>query len=206
MSPKGKKRTLEKDESPERSKKVSRTDDQSIVEAATISAAPTAKQLDPAERQRRMISYKNFLNRGGPDAPGSKDIPQGAEGCLKSLTFVITGVLPSLERDECKKIIESYGGRVTTAVSGKTDYLVAGRDVGKTKTDKAQKLHVKVISEDDLLEMIGTRSEGTNTDAKPTVKKSPKPTALKPLDSNSFVSVSSPKLKVHKQDDGLLCK
>ncbi len=38
-----------------------------------------------------MIAYKSFLNRGGPDALGSKDIPQGAEGCLKSLTFVITG-------------------------------------------------------------------------------------------------------------------
>jgi replication factor C subunit 1 len=206
MSPKGKKRTLEKDESPERSKKVSRIDDESIVEAATISAAPTAKQLDPVERQRRIIAYKSFLNRGGPDSPGTKDIPQGAGGCLKSLTFVITGVLPSLERDECKKIIESYGGRVTTAVSGKTDYLIAGRDVGKSKTEKAQKLHVKVISEDDLLEMIRTRPGSTDTDAKPIVKKSPKPTALKPLDSNSFVSVSSPKLKVYKQDDGLLCK
>jgi replication factor C subunit 1 len=37
------------------------------------------------------MAYKSFLNRGGPDALGSKDIPQGAEGCLKSLTFVITG-------------------------------------------------------------------------------------------------------------------
>jgi replication factor C subunit 1 len=206
MSPKGKKRTLEKDESPKRSKKVSRTDDQSIIEAATISAAPTVKQLDPVERQRRIITYKNFLNRGGPDALGTKDIPQGVEGCLKSLTFVITGVLPSLERDECKKIIESYGGRVTTAVSGKTDYLLAGRDVGKTKTEKAEKLHVKVISEDDLLEMIRTRSGNQDTNVKSTIKKSPKPTALKPLDSNSFVSVSSSKIKVYKQDDGVLCK
>jgi BRCT domain type II-containing protein len=43
------------------------------------------------ERQRKALVYKSFLNRGGPDAPGSKDIPQGAAGCLKSLTFVITG-------------------------------------------------------------------------------------------------------------------
>jgi replication factor C subunit 1 len=39
-----------------------------------------------------MIAYKSFLNRGGPEALGSKDIPQGAEGCLKVLTFVITGI------------------------------------------------------------------------------------------------------------------
>lgn len=198
---------MESNESSKRPKKIARTDDQSIVEAATISAAPTARQLDPIERQRRMITYKNFLNRGGPEALGTKDIPQGAQGCLKSLTFVITGVLPSLERDECKKIIESYGGRVTTAVSGKTDYLLAGRDVGKTKTDKAEKLRVKIITEDDLLEMIRTRS-GTKEDsqAKSPVKKSPKPTALKPRDTNTFVSISSPKLQVYKQDDGILCK
>ena len=198
---------MEPDESSQRSKKISRTDDQSIVEAATISAAPTAKQLDPIERQRRIIAYKTFLNRGGPDAPGTKDIPQGTQGCLKSLTFVITGVLPSLERDECKKIIESYGGRVTTAVSGKTDYLLAGRDVGRTKTEKAEKLRIKIISEDDLLQMIRTRpGNKDDTDPKPTTKKSSKATALKPLDSNSFISVSSPKLQVYKQDDGVLCE
>lgn len=82
---------METDESSQKSKKISRTDDNSIIEAATISAAPTAKQLDPIERQRKMVAYKHFLNRGGPEAPGSKDIPQGAGGCLKSLTFVITG-------------------------------------------------------------------------------------------------------------------
>lgn len=198
---------MESDESSQRSKKISRTDDQSIIEAATFSAAPTAKQLDPAERKRRTMVYKSFLNRGGPDALGTKEIPQGAQGCLKSLTFVITGVLPSLERDECKKIIESYGGRVTTAVSGKTDYLLAGRDVGRAKTEKADKLHVKIISEDDLLEMIRTRpGNKDDSEGKPTAKKSPKATVLKPLDTNTFVSVSSPKLQVYKQDDGILCK
>ena len=101
---------MELDELSKRPKKIIRTDDQLIIEAATNSAAPTARQLNPIERQRRTIAYKTFLNRGGPDALGTKEIPQGAQGCLKSLTFVITGVLPSLERDECKRIIESYGG------------------------------------------------------------------------------------------------
>ncbi|CAF2580968.1 unnamed protein product [Rotaria sp. Silwood2] len=204
MSSKGKKRKLKTDESSPIAKKSSHTDDHAIVEAATITAAPTAKQLDPKERQRKFITYKSFLNRGGPDAPGSKDIPQGAEDCLKSLTFVITGVLPSLERDECKKIIESYGGRVTTAVSGKTDYLVVGRDEGKTKTEKAKKLHIKIISEDDLLEMIRTRPGTMNVDIKSTSIKSPKSTVLKPIDSSSFVPISSTKLKFYKQDDGTL--
>jgi replication factor C subunit 1 len=42
------------------------------------------------------MAYKSFLNRSGPDALGSKEIPQGAEGCLKSLTFVITGTEKSI--------------------------------------------------------------------------------------------------------------
>ncbi|CAF1035517.1 unnamed protein product [Rotaria sp. Silwood1] len=204
MSPKGQKRKLKTNESLPIAKKLSHTDDHAIIEAATITAAPTAKQLDPKERRRKFMAYKSFLNRGGPDAPGSKDIPQGAEDCLKSLTFVITGVLPSLERDECKKIIESYGGRVTTAVSGKTDYLVAGRDEGKTKTEKAKKLHIKIISEDDLLEMIRTRPGSTNVDVKSTIIKSHKPTVLKPIDSNAFVPISSTKLKFYKQVDDIL--
>ncbi len=120
--------------------------------------------------------------------------------------FYVIGVLASLERDECKKIIESYGGRVTTAVSGKTDYLLAGRDAGKTKTEKAEKLRVKIISEDDLLQMIRTRPGSKDGDTKPSLTKSPKPTVLKPLDGTSFVTISSPKLNVYRQDDGILCK
>jgi BRCT domain type II-containing protein len=115
------------------------------------------------------------------------------------------GVLPSLEREECKKIIECYGGRVTTAVSGKTDYLLTGRDVGKTKTDKAAKLRVPIITEDDLLKMIRTRPGKIDTDAKPTVTKPAKATVAKPIDMNSFVTVS-PKFRGDKQDDGNLCK
>jgi replication factor C subunit 1 len=111
-----------------------------------------------------------------------------------------------LEREECKKIIESYGGRVTTAVSGKTDYLLAGRDVGKTKTDKADKLRVKIISEDNLLEMIRTRPGNKDAATKSPSTKTSKPTVLKPIENTSFVSISSPKLKVYKQDDGILCK
>ncbi|CAM2710786.1 unnamed protein product [Rotaria socialis] len=199
MPRQGKKRKLKNDESSPPSKKASHNDDHAIIEAATISAAPTAKQLDPKQRQRQAMAYKNFLNRGGPDAPGSKEIPQGADGCLKSLTFVITGVLPSLERDECTKIIQYYGGRVTTAVSGKTDYLIVGRDAGKTKTDRAEKLRIKIISEDNLLEMIQTRPGNTNVNIKPTFIKKPASD-----ENNSPVSIPLSKLKFYKSDDGIL--
>ena len=61
---------------------------------------------------------------------------QGGENCLEGLTFVITGVLESLERDEAKSIVEKYGGKVTGSLSKKTDYLVAGRDSGQSKMAK----------------------------------------------------------------------
>ena len=61
---------------------------------------------------------------------------QGGENCLEGLTFVITGVLESLERDETQSLIEKYGGKVTKSISKKTSYLVAGRDAGESKMAK----------------------------------------------------------------------
>ena len=66
-------------------------------------------------------------------------LSQGGENCLEGLTFVITGVLESLERDEAKSVVEKYGGKVTGSLSKKTDYLVAGRDSGQSKMAKVCK-------------------------------------------------------------------
>ncbi|UUM20394.1 NAD-dependent DNA ligase LigA [Mycoplasma sp. 2045] len=72
---------------------------------------------------------------------------------LKNQTFVITGT-HSVSRDELSKIIEQNGGTVSSSISSKTNYLVAGENVGATKFDKANKLNVPIISEQDLYEMI----------------------------------------------------
>lgn len=61
---------------------------------------------------------------------------QGGENCLEGLTFVLTGVMESMERDDAKSLIERYGGKVTGNVSRKTSYLVIGRDSGASKTEK----------------------------------------------------------------------
>lgn len=67
--------------------------------------------------------------------------------------FVLTGTLPTLTRDEARALIESRGGRVTSSVSKKTDFVVAGEEAG-SKLDKAQELGVKVIDESALRAML----------------------------------------------------
>jgi DNA ligase (NAD+) len=76
------------------------------------------------------------------------------EGPLSGNTFVLTGTLPSLTREEATERILAAGGRVTSSVSKKTDYVVAGETPG-TKLEKAERLGVAVIGEDDLLELAG---------------------------------------------------
>ena len=90
----------------------------------------------------------------------------GARGCLThkgtALTFVITGTLDSLEREECEALIAKYGGRHTSAVSGKTNYVIQGTDDtgmpfegGKVKTARDKHAATcKIIDEDGLLDLI----------------------------------------------------
>jgi DNA ligase (NAD+) len=73
---------------------------------------------------------------------------------LAGKTFVLTGTLPHLTRDEAKKVIEDAGGRVSGSVSKKTDYVVAGDDAG-SKLDKAKELGVRVIGEKEMQELLG---------------------------------------------------
>lgn len=72
---------------------------------------------------------------------------------LSGLTFVLTGTLPTLTRDEAKARIESAGGKVSGSVSKKTNYLVAGEDAG-SKLDKARELNVPILDEPALLKLL----------------------------------------------------
>jgi DNA ligase (NAD+) len=72
---------------------------------------------------------------------------------LSGLTFVLTGTLPSLTREEAKKRIEGEGGNVTGSVSKKTNYVIAGADAG-SKLDTARKLKVPVLDEPGLLNLL----------------------------------------------------
>ena len=117
---------------------------------------PPALQKSFSSGASRGQQYRAYLNRAGPSAPGSKEIPEGESGCMIGLTFVITGVLESLEREEAQELIQKYGGKVTQSISKKTSYIIVGSDPGQSKLAKASTFNTKQISEDDLLELLQT--------------------------------------------------
>ena len=70
-------------------------------------------------------------------------------------TFVLTGTLPTLSREDAKAHLEALGGKVSSAVSKKTDYVVAGADAG-SKLEKAQALGLTILDEAQLMELINS--------------------------------------------------
>lgn len=73
---------------------------------------------------------------------------------LAGKTFVISGTFQNFERDDLKIKIEANGGKVLSGVSGKLNYLIAGSEAGPSKLEKAQKMNVSIISEDEFLKML----------------------------------------------------
>jgi DNA ligase (NAD+) len=92
------------------------------------------------------------MKKGGVKFPTEKAVTK--ETTITGKTFVLTGVLDSFTREEATRIIEEMGGRVSSSVSKKTDYVVVGKDPG-SKYDNALKLGVKTISEEEFKRLIG---------------------------------------------------
>jgi DNA ligase (NAD+) len=73
---------------------------------------------------------------------------------LEGKTFVVSGVFEKFSRDDLKKAIEDNGGKVGSSISAKTDFVVAGENMGPAKLEKATKLNVSIISEDEFIKML----------------------------------------------------
>ena len=73
---------------------------------------------------------------------------------LEGKTFVVSGVFEKFSRDDLKKAIEDNGGKVGSSISAKTDFVIAGDNMGPAKLEKANQLKIAIISENDFLEMI----------------------------------------------------
>lgn len=91
--------------------------------------------------------------------PVAPEIPEGDDAIFNGMTFVITGTLPTMKRNEAKALIESKGGKAAGSVSKKTDYLVAGESAG-SKLSKAESLGIPILSEEGLLALIDSLQAG----------------------------------------------
>lgn len=112
----------------------------------------TAENIEKFFHQTRNIEVIDKLKRAGVNVSGGPD--SNAAKPLSGLTFVVTGTLGKFSRQEITDMIESYGGRAASSVSKATDYLIAGDNAG-SKLDKALALGVRVLSEDEFVELIG---------------------------------------------------
>lgn len=94
------------------------------------------------------------LQRAGLQMESDEKPVELESNILEGKTFVISGVFENFERDDLKDKIEANGGRILSGVSGKLDYLLAGANMGPAKLEKARKLGVTILAEEEFLAMI----------------------------------------------------
>ncbi|MEO5968486.1 MAG: NAD-dependent DNA ligase LigA, partial [Bdellovibrionia bacterium] len=112
-----------------------------------------AKSLNQYFQDREQIKeLKELLKYITPKPPNRKNSSQGL-GKLAGKTLVLTGTLPTLSRSDATRLIEENGGKVSSSVSKKTDFVISGEEAG-SKLDKAKQLGVQVLNEQELLALI----------------------------------------------------
>ena len=132
------------------------------LEAATLDDLVDVDEIGPRIAQSVRAYFENEQNRNlikrlkeaGVQMRISEDRLSGFTDKLDGATIVISGTFTHHSRDEYKQMIEQHGGKNTGSVSAKTAYLLAGENMGPAKLEKARKLGIKIISEEDFLQMI----------------------------------------------------
>ncbi|KAJ1849650.1 DNA replication factor C complex subunit Rfc1 [Coemansia sp. RSA 2708] len=148
---------------------------------------PSAEIGFPANELPDVAPKKFWKAPAHSGIAGSVELPDGAPGCLDGLKFVVTGEFVGLSREGITDLIKSFGGQVTSAVSGKTSYLVVGNDPGSSKIKKAKTLKTRCLHEDDLLKLI--RSSKTS---EPQAVEEPEAPAVKDEPSSSAKPAAAP--------------
>jgi len=117
--------------------------------------------LDFFDNQENSIIIER-LKKYGIQFEIIEKINPNATDKLSGKTFVVSGVFEKFSRDDLKKAIEDNGGKVGSSISAKTDYVIAGDNMGPAKLDKANKLNVSIISEDDFITLINKTDAATD--------------------------------------------
>ncbi len=121
------------------------------VDEIGIRIAESVVNFFAEERGRALV---NRLKQYGLQLELDAAVLENQTEKLKGLTLVISGVFEKISRTDLKKCIEDNGGKAAGSISSKTNYLVAGDNMGPSKREKAEKLGVTIITEDELLSMI----------------------------------------------------
>ena len=132
------------------------------LEAATLDDLVDVDEIGPRIAQSVRAYFENEQNRNlikrlkeaGVQMRISEDRLSGFTDKLDGAMIVISGTFTHHSRDEYRQMIEQHGGKNTGSVSAKTTYLLAGENMGPAKLEKARKLGIKIISEEDFLQMI----------------------------------------------------
>ncbi len=129
------------------------------IEAATIEELQQAEEVGPKVAESIYLFFREPQNRSLVERLKKANLSfeytvrQSKDGPLNGMIFVLTGALPGMSREEAKHRIEAAGGKVASAVSGKTSFVVAGEDAG-SKLEKARALKIRVIGEAELRRML----------------------------------------------------
>lgn len=103
------------------------------------------------EKNRELI-YK--LKKAGLQFEIKEEVLQNISDKLSGKSIIISGVFQNFSREEIKALIEKHGGKNASSISSKTDYLVAGENIGPSKLEKAQKLKIPILSEEEFINLI----------------------------------------------------
>jgi replication factor C subunit 1 len=131
-------------------------DIKAILDNVPTVQAPDAPAPDPNAKFDWRKAGAGGGNAGAPPMAGAVDIPEGEDDCLVGKSFVFTGLLKTISREEGQALVKRYGGKVTGAPSSKTDFVVLGDDAGPSKLRKIKEHGIKTIDEEGLFYLIKT--------------------------------------------------
>ncbi|KAI8338434.1 replication factor RFC1 C terminal domain-containing protein [Chlamydoabsidia padenii] len=151
------------------------------------------KSSTTEKKPSKRAGFYNMMHRAPPSALGSRPKPVGKSGCLAGMTFVLSGEFETITKEDISDIIKTYGGRVTSAVSGKTTYLLRGRDAGESKLAKAKSLKTKIMDEDGFYDIVQSSTGDTQSSGAP----------VEPVKSIAAKPTSKAKAPVRKQTESM---
>lgn len=125
-----------------------------ILDSVATVRAPTPPPKDPDAKFDWRKNAFGGGNASAQPASGSVELPEGEEECLSGLTFVFTGVLQTISRDDGQALVKRYGGKVVGQPSSKTSFVVLGEDAGPSKLAKIKERGIKTIDENGLFDLI----------------------------------------------------